>query len=159
MAATRDAMVERVMDAQRLVARSLLSLAEPNWLELDLTLPQLKSLMILTASGPLSISRMAELLHLQRSATSTLIDHLVRVQLVARTEDADDRRRTLVDLTPSGRTLVTRLRQGREDSMRKVLSRLSDDDLVAIARILRTIAEFVVTAPEKANPDVQATAG
>ena len=151
MEATREDLIEQVMRAQYQATQSMLTLAEPNWLELDLTLQQLKSLMVITASGSMPIHRLAELLHVQRSATSTLVDHLVRLGLFARAEDPDDRRRTLVDLTPSGRELVTRLRQGREDFMRAALERLSEADLSATIRVLRTIAEYAelaATAPE-----------
>ena len=149
MGGTREDLIEQVMRAQQEVAQTMLSLAEPNWLELDLTLPQLKSLMIITASGSMPIHRLAELLHLQRSATSTLVDHLVRLRLFARAEDARDRRRTLVDLTPDGRELVTRLRQGQEDRMRAVMERISDDDLRTMIRVLHTIAEYAATEQEK----------
>jgi DNA-binding MarR family transcriptional regulator len=146
MAATRDELIERVMRAQYQATQSMLLLAEPIWLDLDLTLQQLKSLMVITASGSMPVSRLAELLHLQRSATSTLVDHLVHLGLFARAEDRDDRRRTLVDLTPSGREMVTRLRQGREDLMRAALEQLTDEDLHTTIRVLRTIAEYAATA-------------
>jgi DNA-binding MarR family transcriptional regulator len=151
MAASREELIAEVMEAQQLVARSMLSLAEPNWLELDLTLTQLKSLMVLTASGSMPIHRLADLLHIQRSATSTLVDHLVRVHLLTRAEDPDDRRQTLVDLTPSGQALVTRLRQGQEEKMRAVLSKLPDDDLAAVARILRAVAQSATDSSESTD--------
>ena len=85
-------------------------------------------------------------LRLQRSATSTLVDHLVRLGLFARAEDASDRRRTLVDLTAEGRELVTRLRQGREDLMRAALQRLSEEELRATIRVLHAVAEYAASA-------------
>jgi len=149
MAATHDELIERVMRAEYQATQSMLLLAEPIWLELDLTLQQLKSLMVIAASGSMPVSRLAELLHLQRSATSTLVDHLVRLGLFLRAEDPGDRRRTLVDLTPGGREMVTRLRQGRENLLRAALDRLSDEELRTTIRLLCTIAEFAAQSLER----------
>src|SRR5258708_36504331 len=123
MAASREELIAEAMEAQQLVARSMLSLAEPNWLELDLTLTQLKSLMVLTASGSMPIHRLADLLHIQRSAASTLGNHLVRVHLLTRAEDPDDRRQTLLDLAPGAQPLATRLRQGHEKQLAATLGK------------------------------------
>jgi DNA-binding MarR family transcriptional regulator len=69
--------------------------------------------------------------------------------LFLRAEDPGDRRRTLVDLTPGGREMVTRLRQGREDLLRAALDRLSDEELRTTIRLLSTIAEFAAQSRER----------
>jgi DNA-binding MarR family transcriptional regulator len=142
MAASREELIAQVIQAQQQVAHAMLLLAEPNWVALDLTLTQLKSLIVLTASGFMPIHRLADMLHLQRSATSTLVDQLVRMDLLTRATDPEDRRRTLVDLTSNGQALVAHLRLGREEKMRTVLSHFPDDDLATIVRILRTFAQL-----------------
>ncbi len=158
MAASREELIAKVMEAQQLVARSMLLLAEPNWVALDLTLTQLKSLMILAASGSMPIHRLAEMLRLQRSATSTLVDQLVRMDLLMRTEDLADRRRTLVDLTANGRALLTHLRQGRKEKMRALLSNFPDEDLAILARILRTLAQLATDTDATDDPDTNSPA-
>jgi DNA-binding MarR family transcriptional regulator len=138
---SRQELIDGAIDAEEQVAYALLALAESDWLALDLTLTQLKALMVLVAVGTLPIHQLADTLHLGRPATSTLIDQLVRLDLVTRMEDPTDRRRTLVTLTPQGKSFVTRLRQGGLDKMQAALGRLADDDLIAFTRILHALAQ------------------
>ena len=142
MTESRQALINATIHAQEQVTQSMLALATPDWLALDLTLTQLKSVMVLRSTGPIPIHQLAEALHLGRPATSTLVEQLVRLALVARMEDPTDRRRTLVSLTPEGTAFITRLRQGRDNKMHALLSELADDDLIALARILQTMAQL-----------------
>lgn len=145
MAETRQTLIAAAIKAQEQVTQSLLALAEPDWLALDLTLTQLKSLMVLTAVGSLPVHQLAEALRLGRPATSTLVEQLVRLDLVTRAEDPTDRRRTLVSLTPQGVAFISRLRQGKDDKMYALLGMLDDADLVALTRVLQTLAQFART--------------
>lgn len=49
-------------------------------------------------AGPLSVTRLSEILGLQLSTTSTMVGELSRAGLVERIEDDDDRRRTIVEI-------------------------------------------------------------
>ena len=140
MTESRQTLITATIDAQEQVTHSMLALATPDWLALDLTLTQLKSVMVLRSTGPIPIHQLAEALRLGRPATSTLVEQLVRLALVTRMEDPTDRRRTLVSLTPAGNAFITRLRQGRDDTMHALLDTLSDDDLITLTRILQTLA-------------------
>ena len=141
MTESRQARIAATIHAQEQITRTMLALATPDWLSLDLTLTQLKSVVVLTGTGPIPIHQLAEALHLGRSATSTLVEQLVRLDFVTRMEDPADRRRALVSLSAEGTALVTRLRQGRNDRMRVMLDVLADDDLLTLTRILQTLAQ------------------
>lgn len=136
---TRDALIIEATEDQQRVVRALQAGSHESWLDLDLTPSQIKSLMVL-ASGQRAIYTLADEVGLQRSATSTVVEHMVRQGLVLRGEDPADRRRTLVDLTPAGVALIAQLRQGGQDTFRALLIRLAPDDLAAAARTMRALA-------------------
>src|SRR5712691_5133295 len=79
------------------------------WMEIDLTLPQLRTLLVLAEEGPLVIGQIAQRLGIGLSTGGHLVDRLVQANLAERTEDAEDRRRTLARLTPKGEDLYARL--------------------------------------------------
>lgn len=58
------------------------------------------TLVTLALSGPLSVTGLSEQLGLQLSTTSTMVGELSRAGLLIRTEDDQDRRRTIVNLAP-----------------------------------------------------------
>jgi DNA-binding MarR family transcriptional regulator len=95
--------------AEERCARSLPAPALAAWLQVDLALPQLKVLLVVAHQEPVHVGAVAHRLSISRAHASLLVDHLVRRDLVLRSEDPDDRRRTLVRLTTQGADLLTRL--------------------------------------------------
>src|SRR5436305_10823750 len=127
------------MQAQNLIARAMHTAAEPTWLQLDLTIGQLKGLFTL-ADSPMTIGQLAEALGSGKPAASILVERLVQLGLVERAEDLLDRRRTIARVTARGEELTARLRQGGRERLRAWLSRLGDDDLAALVQGLRALA-------------------
>ncbi len=145
MSIDREHLIEDAFRAQHEVFSAVMAAATPFWLGLDLSMAQVRGLMILAASESTTVSQVAERLGIGRSATSLLMERLVQAGLVARAEDTRDRRRTLVRLSPRGEELMSRLRQGEGKPMplKTWLSRLSDPDLVALAQGVSALAAEV----------------
>lgn len=139
MQESRDEILEEIVELYRAVGRVVNSISRPVWLEVDLTMPQLKTLFALAYQGPASIGQVAEILGIQLPTASHLVDRLVRAGFAERTEDPSDRRRTLAQLSPAGQALVARLRQGRREQLLSCLTHLDLDDLVALRRGLRAV--------------------
>jgi DNA-binding MarR family transcriptional regulator len=123
--------------------------AGPSWLELELTMAQMKAAMMLSMSGPVPIGKLGAMLGMGRPAATLLVDALVRLGLVVRSEDPDDRRRTLVQLSPNGETLTYELRQGRKEQFAAWIAQLEDDDLASLANGLQAL---VAVASGKSRP-------
>ena len=140
LAPDREAQIDDVLHAQREIWRAMRESAEPAWLELDLTMGQVKGLFALAQSGAMTVGHLAEALGIGKPAASILVDRLVHLALVERDEDRADRRRTLVRLSARGEELVLGLRQGRRERVRQWASRLADADLAALRRGLRALA-------------------
>ena len=144
----RDALIDAIIDLQHALARTFRAAAGSRLLAPDLTMAQLKTLIVLADDGPLSISQVAEALGVGLPTASHLVDRLVKANLARREEDPTDRRRALTRLSDEGAEVIDRLRQGSQDQLRHWLVALTDDDLGALAQGLRAL----VQAAEAARP-------
>jgi DNA-binding MarR family transcriptional regulator len=112
------------------------------WMQIDLTLPQLRTLFVLAEEGPLVIGQIAQRLGIGLSTGGHLVDRLVQAGLAERTEDVEDRRRTLARLTPKGEELLTRLLGGFQQ-LQVWLHELDQEDLAAFLQGLKAINRLV----------------
>ena len=102
---------------------------------------QLRAMFFLRDEDGASVGRLAELFGFGLPAASLLADRLVRAGYVERREDPADRRRVLLSLTRVGVRLVTDLSEGSHSVLRRWMSSLSPDDLAALTRGWRALAE------------------
>jgi MarR family transcriptional regulator, organic hydroperoxide resistance regulator len=141
--ADREQTINQIMESYEGVSRALVSFTTPNWLELDLTMAQLKALFALAGNDPITVGRLGQMLRIRLPAASHAADSLVRLELAHRYEDSEDRRRTFVQLTPRGQSMVAQLRQGKRDLFRTWLAALADDDRAALLRGLQGITAVI----------------
>jgi DNA-binding MarR family transcriptional regulator len=116
--------------------------------DLDLSLTQLKLLSHLyELPAPaddeepklLSVKELAEELGISFPNASRALDPLVKRRLVARREDAEDRRVKRVRLTPRGETAVGRLLASRVASLEALLEGFTDHEREKLAAALDEI--------------------
>ena len=141
MTLQRESLLDEIADAQKRIANAM-HRADPFLLQLDLTIGQLKGLIVL-ADSAMTIGQLADVLGIGKPAASILVEHLVKNGWVERIEDPADRRRTIARLTAPGDEFVARLRQGGRDRFRGWLDQLDDDDLAALAGGLRALAAII----------------
>lgn len=132
--------VDDASAAFRAVVSALFAASGPEWVGLELSMAQLKALFALRDAGPLSLSALAEKLGGKLPAASVLADRLVNARLVTRHEDADDRRRVRLALTPEGEDLVQRLRGGG-DRLRAWMAVLPLETRAQLTEGLTALAE------------------
>lgn len=135
-----ERLVADALVAYRQSWTALRQASEATWTQLELTVSQLKALLLIEARDFMTISEVADMMGIGRSSASILIDQLVQLSLVNRTEDQTDRRRTLVSLTEQAHDLAGRLYQCDQEYMHALFERIGDDDLRALSRGLRAIA-------------------
>ena len=114
-----------------------------HWLMLELTFAQARALFMLAARKELTVSQLAKLLDVGKPTASILVQQLVERELVTRTEHAADRRHTIIRLSEKGAEIGAGRRKQREKQWQRWLSRLSDDELNALARGLSAIVAVV----------------
>jgi DNA-binding MarR family transcriptional regulator len=134
-----DVPLNTAAELHDLVFRCVHTMAIPDWLQLQLTISQLKGLFTIATYGSLSIGELARRLGVSLPTASTLVEALVGLGYVSRHEDGEDRRRTLTRLTIEGETLVGRLQLGRQQMLRESLGRLGADELASLVRGLRAL--------------------
>src|SRR5262245_51259586 len=139
MADERQATIFEITEAYREVSRALWRSTASVWMELDLSMAQLKTLVILHNTGAVTIGQVAEALGVGLPTASHLVDRLVQAQLAVRSEDPDDRRRTLAYLAPQGKELAERLHQGSRDQLQRWLTLLDDAILAELLQGLRAL--------------------
>jgi DNA-binding MarR family transcriptional regulator len=147
---SQESPYREVMEAQKAISRELFRTTMPEWIHLDLTMGQLKTLMALASQPTLNVSTLAETLNISKPTASILVDQLVQRGYVARTEDAEDRRRTLLTLSQQGSDLVAELRQSDpKGRMMQWLEMMDPDDLAALTRGLQAMVAVIQreTAP------------
>jgi DNA-binding MarR family transcriptional regulator len=148
--------IRGVLAAQLELARCVFSTQMQEWAQLELSIGQLKVLMMLAGHPGMTISQIAESLSIGKPSTSMLVDHLVQQDLVYRREDENDRRRTLVGLTPAGNDLTTRLHQGNIERLAQWYSALAPDDLAALRRGLEALAK-VAQPPSHSGDEIHSS--
>jgi DNA-binding MarR family transcriptional regulator len=141
MSSSRSSQISAVLQAFERVSHSLRGQTVSDWVELDLTMAQLKTLFTLEYGGPATIGQTAERLGISLPTASHLVERLVQGGFVDRTEDAADRRRALAAVTDKGSALTRRLRQGGRDSLFDWLSQLDDESLTGLASGMSRLAD------------------
>jgi len=91
----------------------------------SVTLPQVLMLRRLIEQKVDTPSALANSLNMSASAVSQMLDRLLHLQLVQRTEDPEDRRKRRITATAKARWLVRRLGRARSAEYRAGVSRLS----------------------------------
>lgn len=100
------AAVTSLMRAQQILLARLGELLRP----FGLTFPRYETLMVLVFSrtGALPVGKMGERLQVHRTSMTHMADRLEEAGLVTRVAHSEDRRSTLIAITPAGRDLALR---------------------------------------------------
>lgn len=145
MTSERSTLIEEILQAYQNVGRAIGASSSQIWIDLDLSMAQLKTLMTLYDVGALPIGQIAELLTVGQPTASHLVDRLVQGGFVVRTEDPIDRRRTLAELSPRGVALLDQLREVRSEPLQRWLTQLDHTTLTALHLGLRALVDAAKT--------------
>jgi len=144
--AETERLVERVVQAQKQLQRHLASTHTNPLLQVNLTMQQLKVLLMLSMGEARSSQELTRGLGVGPATVTGLVDRLAAQGLVERREDPQDRRVRLVEPTESGRALVARLEAAGNEHLRGLLATLDAEDLVALERIVTRLTEAAAAA-------------
>jgi DNA-binding MarR family transcriptional regulator len=104
------------------------------WHQGQVSLVHLNVLMLISATGPMSMSRLAEALDISVASVTGVIDRMEARGLVERRRDTDDRRVILVTAAEGGDRIFAEIDQRRRQSLGLVLKDLSRDELIGLLR-------------------------
>lgn len=109
-------------------------------IELDVSFTQARTMFLLAHTGrPLPITEIAAQLGLSAAATGRTIDQLVRLGIVERQENPDDRRVKLVSLSPTGFEIADQQFEQKRQAVRRFVERLSATEAEDLTQALRPI--------------------
>ena len=119
---------------------------------LNMCLTDFGILEALLHKGPQPVSELGRRLELTSGSMTTAIDRLEERDLVTRAEHARDRRAWLIQLTPEGRTLISKVFAGHEEAMERAMRGLTKTQRATLTDLLRrlgTTAEEQLAEEEK----------
>jgi DNA-binding MarR family transcriptional regulator len=148
---TRDGAVDQVIEGYETLMQRLSESHAPEFLEIDVTMPQAKLLYLLGAAGELHMSDLVVRLGVSLSTISGLVDRVVDHGLATRREDPADRRQVLVGLTPGGTAFIDRFRELNARQMRELLERLDDAELELVRAALVALSRAAAVVPPRAS--------
>ena len=134
MSAEKNALIDEAVTAMNQVFHAVQTGVLPSWIQVEITMGQCKAAMFLAHRGPMTIGQLAGALRTGQPAASILVDRLVQLGLVQRTEDSADRRRTFVQLSPAGQEVVDSFHRYRVDFLSELIRRMDVEDLGALVR-------------------------
>ena len=138
----RVEVIQRILTCSGSLFQNLNPTRNQAWLNVDLTMPQLKTLMCTAQREGATSGQIARGLGIGLSTLTGIVDRLAEQNLVTRREDLEDRRITRVLPTPRGRQLVDDLLEYRKEVISTLLSRLDADQL----RCVDTAFSYLVDA-------------
>ena len=136
---------------------SLIGLAQRQWRRaVDLRLQKfelteatwLPLLRLAQSSTPMRQKDLAAALSLDSSSVVRILNGLEEAGLIARSEDAEDRRAKAITISPAGRALVRKVEAVSEEVQREVLAGLKQGDVAIAREVLEAICRALIRLNE-----------
>jgi DNA-binding MarR family transcriptional regulator len=158
--ATENAMatgesLDTITDALLTASRLLVAISARSIAQVDdsITIPQFRTLVILSNRGEINLATLASLLGVQPSATGRMVDRLVSAGLIDRLPHPTSRRELLATLTKRGREIVRRVTEHRRTEIAAIVENMP---LAERHGLVRALSAFTAAGGE---PDVSLDAG
>ena len=113
--------------------------------ELRLGFTQLAGLYVLADGSTLTVGELAEAIGRSPSATSRLVDGLVRRRLVERHEEPEDRRQRTLQLTPRGHAILRVVDRARADQFLSAVRPLPSAERAVVAMGVAALATHAIS--------------
>jgi DNA-binding MarR family transcriptional regulator len=149
--ADRDALISHILDTQRQLRRQFTEDQPHPLLEVNLTMSQLKVMIILARLDGASGQELARRTGVGLATLTGIVDRLVAQHLVIRREDARDRRVRRLELTPTGGEVVDRVIAAGEEHHQRLLQRLDLPALELVAHAFDLILDSATAEQAPGN--------
>jgi DNA-binding MarR family transcriptional regulator len=125
----------------------------PEWLTSDITVAQLRVSLVLYTQGPSRMSSIASCIGIAISTATSIVDNLVKKGLVIRSDDPEDRRLVICNLSPEGQALINRLWMLSRSQIENLLQGLTLEQLKKTAEVVGFILSSAkANSNEARNP-------
>jgi DNA-binding MarR family transcriptional regulator len=134
-----DTFVNSFLAASRVLmnvsARSIAAVEE------TVTLTQFRTLVVLDRNGQLNLQGLAGLLDVNASTAMRMVDRLIAVGLVSRTENPANRREVILTLTDEGRRIVGEVMARRRDEISQIVMAMQTSHHEQLVAALQAFAD------------------
>lgn len=137
----RQEKIDGLLKLAEQLFRELLPTVPKEFLEIDITMPQLKTILLLFLNGPTRMSDLASDLGVTLATATGLVDRMVERGIVVRQDDPNDRRVVLCSLSNSGHMMVSRLWESSKNRSRELLEFLDTKQLNLFEEVLEAMVK------------------
>lgn len=123
------------------------------WLNLDLTLSQIKTLVVLWGRAPMRMSVLSQILGTNLSSMTGIVDRLVERDLVERLSDHEDRRIVLVQLSDAGRREVSQIISIGQARLETLIEHIDTKELVIVDQAMQILRRAWGNIHHQSMPD------
>lgn len=149
----KEDLIESILQLTDRAFRQLLPMVPKEWLRLDLTMPQLKVVLLLFISGPSRMSDIASALGVSLATATGVVDRLVERDILTRESDPGDRRVVLCRLSEKGGELMSGLWQLSRDQAGELMRSLASPQLLLITESLEVLLQAGEATKENLHRD------
>ncbi len=137
-AATVGESVDAITDALLTASRLLVAISARSIALVDdtITIPQFRTLVLLSHEGPINLATLAGLLGVQPSTTGRMVERLVSAGLIDRQPNPTSRRELVAELTSRGRAVVKRVTANRRKELARVVEKMPQRERRGLVRAL-----------------------
>ena len=132
--------VGEIIELQHQMLRAMGKNEPMAWMELHLTIAQLKCLHFIYFGGTTNLIGLAKALNVTPPNVTGIVNRLVVQELVRREENPEDRRTYMLSVTDKGAALVEGLRESGTKRLVGILNRLSAKELTALQAGFKALA-------------------
>jgi DNA-binding MarR family transcriptional regulator len=133
-----DDSLDVITDALLTASRLLVAISAHSIARVDetITIPQFRTLVILSNRGPVNLATLATLLGVQPSATGRMVDRLVSAGMIDRLPHPTSRRELLAALTKQGRDVVRQVTSHRRTEIARIVEQMPSAERQGLVRAL-----------------------
>jgi DNA-binding MarR family transcriptional regulator len=135
----KQELTERFTELVEQINQCMHSRPLEEWPDLELTIPQIKTLTLLQHQGPQRMGSIATYLGSTLSSSTSIIDRLVDKGLVERLPDPDDRRVVICQLTPRGQEATEQFWRIGRTRVVELTERLDIEELEIVVRAMELL--------------------
>ena len=137
----KEELIGSILQLTDKLFRQLLPILPMEWLHLDLTITQLKVVLLLFITGHSRMSDIASDLGVSLATATGVADRLVERNLLIRNGDPDDRRVVLCQLSNDGEKLIRDLWQLTQKRAGELMSAIDTPRLLLISEALQAFTQ------------------
>ena len=155
----REQRIEHILLLEPEMLRAMGPVQPDPWLDVDVSMSQLKVLMAVAWSEPtestpgLRMSDLSRYLGVTPATVTVVVDRLVERGLVERHHDKQDRRQYRCLLTPLAESFLTRICESARLRTRRLLSELSDAELHTVEQAMELLIRSALRS-SAADPSI-----